>query len=179
MVDRSPCPVHMPNVMSPPPQEAGFAIYAAMGFVMLMSVLVGSVGERLNNETLKNARDNASAQTLDAALDLHHQAVVMLKGLAAPKVLPTSSSETDAATDLAACLGARVSDTSIYIVSDKQTIDGATARYFVARVDEGSGLFSFTIFGCAFEDGIYRAAESRWEHDSLLDDFELVSLLQY
>ena len=47
--------------------EQGFALYLAIGFIVLISLLAGSVGTRLNIAALDEARQNDQRRALDDA----------------------------------------------------------------------------------------------------------------
>ena len=48
--------------------EEGFALYLAIGFIVLISLLVGSVGNRLNIAALGEARHSDRRIALDLSL---------------------------------------------------------------------------------------------------------------
>lgn len=137
--------------------EHGFALYLAIGFVVLITVLVGSVGNRLNTAIIAELRQSDSRKLLDeaeTALSEGWDYVFTQDGLD-PTWLDSATGDTSLAAldDRTDCLAARVTSVSDYFIAAPVTSGDIRRRYFIRK--NGDDYF---IFGCAFEGGNLRAA---------------------
>lgn len=158
------------KVESPANHEAGFALYLAMGFIVLMSILVAGVGDRLNIATLNDAR-----RTDTNALSLAAQNGVQL-GWAkldsrAPGAitLPADATDVAVAQDRTTCLTGREDNPGAFVSSAPFSQNGVALRYYLAAQ---SG--DYVVYGCAFKDGKKRLARGTWSYVD--PDFTLLRL---
>jgi hypothetical protein len=159
--------------LKPRAGERGFALYLSLGFVALMSLLVSSVGDRLNVAVLNDARRQSGQTLLHAADTALQRGWLTLQGLApGPITLPADAFDANVAADKTLCLGGRVDTPSDYIASARMVEDDTDTRYFI---DEDGG--DYIIFGCAFENGKARQIMAVWTYST--PDFTLEWLRQF
>lgn len=137
--------------------EQGFALYMAIGFIVLITVLAGSVGNTLNTAIIAELRQGDSRKLLDeaeTALSAGWDYVFTQDGLD-PTWLDSAVSDTSLAAldDRTNCLTSRVTSVSDYFIASQVTSSDIRRRYFVRK--DGDDYF---IFGCAFDDSNLRAA---------------------
>lgn len=137
--------------------EEGFALYLAIGFIVLISVLASSVGTRLNIVSLSEARQTDRRLALDDAEASLGQAWNTLSSqFALDDTWPASaSSATDAnvVADRDNCLGAHETTASSFYASARASNGNRARRFFIKR--DGS---TYRIYGCGFDDKGTRAA---------------------
>lgn len=137
--------------------EEGFALYMAIGFVVLITVLAGSVGNRLNTAIVAELRQSDSRKLVEhaeTALSQGWDYVFTQDGLD-PDWLDSAASDssTDALADRTSCLTSRVTSVSDYYIASQVTSSNISRRYFVRK--DGDDYF---IFGCAMQGNTLRAA---------------------
>lgn len=137
--------------------EQGFALYMAIGFIVLITVLAGSVGNTLNTAIIAELRQGDSRKLLDeaeTALSAGWDYVFTQDGLD-PTWLDSAVSDTSLAAldDRTNCLTSRVTSVSDYFIASQVTSSDIRRRYFVGK--DGNDYF---IFGCAFDGSNLRAA---------------------
>ena len=137
--------------------EQGFALYMAIGFIVLITVLAGSVGNTLNTAIIAELRQGDSRKLLDeaeTALSAGWDYVFTQDGLD-PTWLDSAVSDTSLAAldDRANCLTSRVTSVSDYFIASQVTSSDVRRRYFVRK--DGN---DYLIFGCAFDGSNLRAA---------------------
>jgi Tfp pilus assembly protein PilX len=137
--------------------EDGFALYMAIGFLVLVLVLAGSVGTRLNIAFLSEARQTDRRLALDDAEASLGQAWSTLSTqFALDDTWPASASsatDTDVVADRDKCLGTHEADTSGFYASPRAS-NGTRARRFFVKRDASS----YRVYGCGFDDKGTRAA---------------------
>lgn len=149
-------------------KEAGFALYLAVGFIVLISVLAGSVGTKLNIAALSEARKNDRRAALDEAeAGLAHGLLETASGITGNVLWSGSAiaaSDAFIADDREKCIRPfeSVADASAYYPSDRANNGERARRFFVKR--DGS---DYKIYGCGFDDngtriafGLYAASGS-------------------
>lgn len=137
--------------------EQGFALYMAIGFIVLITVLAGSVGNTLNTAIIAELRQSDSRELLyeaETALSQGWDYVFTQDGLD-PTWLDSAVSDSSltALDDRSNCLTSRVTSVSDYFIASQVSSSTIRRRYFVRK--DGNDYF---IFGCAYEDGNIRAA---------------------
>ena len=137
--------------------EQGFALYMAIGFIVLITVLAGSVGNTLNTAIIAELRQGDSRKLLDeaeTALSAGWDYVFTQDGLD-PTWLDSAVSDTSLAAldDRTNCLTSRVTSVSDYFIASQVTSSDIRRRYFIRK--DGDDYF---IFGCAFDGSNLRAA---------------------
>ena len=137
--------------------EQGFALYMAIGFIVLITVLAGSVGNTLNTAIIAELRQSDSRELLyeaETALSEGWDYVFTQDGIDA-NWLSSAVSDTSATglEDRTNCLSSRVTSVSDYFIASQVTSSDIRRRYFVRK--DGDDYF---IFGCAFEGSNRRAA---------------------
>ena len=150
--------------------EEGFAIYLAMGFIVLMTTLVASVGDFLNIALLREARTESGQALLLAADGATQQGLAAL--IATSGVLPSDATDPDIATDRATCLQGKVAFPTDYVGSTRRVTGDFSTRYFMR---EGGGLYR--IFGCALQGDKSRQTVGEWLYAP--PDFLLQRARQY
>jgi len=89
-------------------REAGFALYLAMGFIVLMSILVAGVGDRLNIAMLNDARRTDTTALSRAAQSGVELGWAKLESLAPGAIsLPADATDAAMSQDRANCLTGR------------------------------------------------------------------------
>ncbi len=148
-------------------KQAGFALYLAIGFTVLISVLVGSVGTRLNIAALNEARTNDGHRAREAAQtalsqgwqELNTQFDASLNPLYLAAHSEIFSAET--AADQAKCIGAYESNLDGYKKFPRTPSSGDHyRRFFMKR--EGS---TYKIYGCGFDPKSTRVAFAAYQDD--------------
>ena len=140
--------------------EQGFALYMAIGFIVLITVLAGSVGNTLNTAIIAELRQGDSRKLLDeaeTALSAGWDYVFTQHGLDSTWLNTADSDLSPAALDdRINCLTSRVTSVSplhTYFIASQVTSSDIRRRYFVRK--DGDDYF---IFGCAFDGSNLRAA---------------------
>lgn len=139
--------------------EDGFALYLAVGFIVLISVLAGSVGTKLNIAALSEARKNDRRAALDeaeAGLSIGWEFVrTGYASGAVPNWLAAETSATDinVSGDLDKCV-APFEDSSGFFASARVDNGERARRYFVKYASAAS----YHIYGCGFDDKSTRIA---------------------
>jgi len=146
--------------------EDGFALYLAVGFIVLISVLAGSVGTKLNIAALSEARKNDRRAALDEAeAGLAHGLLESASGIAANALWSGSAvaaSDAFIDDDREKCIRPfeSISEASAYYPSDRANNGERARRFFVKR--DGNDV---KIYGCGFDDkgtriafGLYAAS---------------------
>jgi len=153
--------------------EQGFALYLSLGFVALMSLLVSSVGDRLNVAVLNDARRQSGQTLLHSADTALQRGWLTLQGLApGPITLPADAVDANVSADKTLCLGSRVDTPADFIASGRMVENEQNTRYFI---DETGG--DYIIYGCAFDDGEARQVMAVWSYST--PDFTLQRLRQF
>lgn len=146
-----------PNSQHDKTGEEGFALYLAIGFIVLISVLAGSVGTRLNVASLSEARQNERRAALDDAEASLGQAWHTLSAqFALDNTWPSSAvsaSDTELTGDREKCLSAHETTQTDFFASARSGTGGRAQRFFVKR--DGS---TYRLYGCGFDDKGTRAA---------------------
>lgn len=137
--------------------EQGFALYMAIGFIVLITVLAGSVGNRLNMAIIAELRQSESQKLLveaETALSQGWDYVYTQDGLDS-SWLDSANGDTSLAAldDRTDCLSSRVTSVSDYFIASQVTASDIRRRYFVRKDGD-----DYTIFGCAFNGDKQRAA---------------------
>ena len=154
--------------MKPRAGERGFALYLSLGFVALMSLLVSSVGDRLNVAVLNDARRQSGLTLLQAADTALQRGWLTLQSLApGPITLPADAVDANVDADRILCLDSRVDTPADYIASSRMVEADKDTRYFIG---EESG--DYIIYGCAFEDGKARQMMAVWSYSTPNFTFE-------
>tara|TARA_E500000178_G_scaffold333452_1_gene368458 strand:+ start:196 stop:699 length:504 start_codon:yes stop_codon:yes gene_type:complete len=140
--------------------QAGFALYLAMGFIVLMSILVSNVGDRLNIATLNDARRTDTTALSLAAQGGVQRGWAKLESLAPGAIsLPVNAVDTNVDQDRSACLGGREASPGAFISSARFIQNTVTSRYYLA-----SQAGDYVVYGCAFKDGKKRLAKGVWAY---------------
>lgn len=138
--------------------EQGFALYMAIGFIVLITVLAGSVGNTLNTAIIAELRQSDSRKLLDeaeTALSEGWDYVFTQDGIDTNWLSgAVSDSSLTALDDRTNCLSSRVTSVSDYFIASQITSSDIRRRYFVSKDSSDN----YTIFGCAFEGTNLRAA---------------------
>ncbi len=131
--------------------EAGFALYMAIGFIVLISVLAGSVGTKLNIAALSDARKNDRRAALDEAeAGLGNAWHVLSEGFALDATWSGSAiaaTDSDIASDRDKCIAPYESDPATYYPSARATNGDRARRYFIKR--DGN---SYRLYGCGYDE---------------------------
>jgi Tfp pilus assembly protein PilX len=137
--------------------EQGFALYLAIGFIVLISLLAGSVGTRLNIASLSEARQTDRRMALDdAEASLGEAWVTLAAQFALDDGWPasaSSASDSDVIADRTKCLGPHETTLTSFYASQRASNGARARRFFVKR--DGS---SYRLYGCGFDDKGTRAA---------------------
>lgn len=140
--------------------EAGFALYLAMGFIVLMSILVSGVGDRLNIATLNDARHTDTTALSLAAQNGVQLGWAKLQTLAPGTIsLPADATDAAMSQDRTTCLAGREDAPTLFVSSALYTQNGVAVRYYLAQQ---SG--NYVVYGCAFKDGKKRLALGVWSY---------------
>ena len=146
--------------------EDGFALYLAIGFIVLITVLAGSVGNRLNVTALAEARAGDSRGARDGAEQALSEGWRKLQteyALDANYLVSVTSMSADESADHTACVGNYESDMTGFEAFDRIPASGDTyRRYFIKRT---GGLYK--IYGCGFEARGMRAAYGQYDDDGV------------
>lgn len=137
--------------------EQGFALYLSIGFIVLISVLAGAVGNRLNMTLVSELRKSDDKQALvqaETALSDGWAFVFVQDGLD-PNWLDTATGDASLAAqnDRSQCLAARTESLSDFYISAAQAQDDITRRYFVTKTAD-----SYVIYGCGLNGDMARVA---------------------
>jgi len=137
--------------------EQGFALYLAIGFVVLISLLAGSVGTRLNIATLDEARQNDRRRALDdAEASLGEAWSTLSAQFALDETWPasaTSASDSDLIADRRKCLGPHETTLTSFYASQRASNGDLARRFFVKR--DGN---TYRLYGCGFDEKGTRVA---------------------
>lgn len=146
--------------------EEGFALYLSIGFIVLISVLAGSVGNRLNVTALAEARAGDSRGARDDAEQALSEGWRKLQTEYAldPNYLTSASSmSVEESADHTACVGSHESNMNDFEAFDRVPASGDSyRRYFIKR---DTGLYK--IYGCGFEPRGTRAAYGEYDDDGV------------
>ncbi len=147
---------------SRPDPESGFALYLAIGFIVLISVLAGSVGTKLNIAALSEARKNDRRAALDEAeAGLGNAWHVLSDNFAIDATWSGSAiaaTDSNIASDREKCVAPYESDAASYYPSVRASNGDRTRRFFIKR----DGNF-FRLYGCGFDDKGTRIAFGLYE----------------
>jgi hypothetical protein len=155
--------------------EAGFALYLAIGFIVLISVLAGSVGTNLNLTAIKQARAIEQRATLDSAEMALAEAWYDLRTnfdrTLTPLYLVGHSEVFNAAVaaDHTACVGAHESVLTGYKQFARAPLTGDSYRRFFIQRDGNL----YRLYGCGFDGDSTRVAYGEY-----LDDGTSLSLVR-
>tara|TARA_Y100001958_G_scaffold146300_1_gene125876 strand:- start:518 stop:1015 length:498 start_codon:yes stop_codon:yes gene_type:complete len=130
--------------------EQGFALYLAIGFIVLISLLAGSVGTRLNIAALDEARQNDQRRALDdAEASLGEAWVTLSTQFALDEAWPasaSSASDSDLIADRGKCLGPHETALTSFFASQRARNGDRARRFFVKR--DGN---TYRLYGCGFD----------------------------
>ena len=131
--------------------EEGFALYLAIGFIVLISLLAGSVGTRLNIAALGEARQNDRRIALDdAEASLGEAWVTLSAQFALDENWPasaSSASDGDLIADRSKCLGPHETTLTSFYASRRANTGDRARRFFVKR--DGN---TYRLYGCGFDE---------------------------
>ncbi|MGB0477865.1 MAG: hypothetical protein ACPGJJ_00825 [Parvibaculales bacterium] len=131
--------------------EAGFALYLAIGFIVLISLLVGSVGNRLNIAALGEARQSDQRIALDdAEASLGEAWVTLSEQFALDETWPASASsanDVNLIADRGKCLGPHETTLTSFYASQRTSTGERARRFFVKR--DGN---TYRLYGCGFDE---------------------------
>lgn len=137
--------------------EQGFALYMAIGFIVLISVLAGTVGNRLNTAIVSELRKADSQAVLiaaETALSEGWDYTYTQDGLDGDWLTGATGDSTSLAiADRDNCLATRDSNYLTFYVASATTQSDIRRRYFIRK--DGT---DYHIFGCGFTDADRRAA---------------------
>ena len=149
--------------------EQGFALYLSIGFIVLISVLAGSVGTRLNVTALAEARAGDTRAARDKAEAAMAEAYAELRAQYSPLPNPVyldGHSEVfsvEETADHEACVGPHETDMTGYKKFPRVPASGDSyRRYFIKR--DGS---AYKIYGCGFDPKTTRVAYSEYADDGV------------
>lgn len=182
----------MKKLFSPPQRhdESGFAIYLVIGFIVLITFNLTSMGTRITQQN----RMQFSAVKADRTSLAAHQAMqfgLIELRLAASDivadengyVLAAGTTDSDMTSDRDACLSGRSTITSLnaseFISSSPMVSDKIRNRYFLHDASAGTTPRNFDIFGCAVQDKQARLIHGRWSFDVATETFSLVRIISY
>ena len=135
-----------------PPQsgEEGFALYLSIGFIVLISVLAGSVGTRLNVTALAEARagdSRAAVEKAEQALSEGWRKLQTEYGLDDTYLTTVTVMNAAETADHTACVGSHETDMTGFEAFARSPLTGDEyRRYFIKRA---SG--AYRVYGCGFE----------------------------
>lgn len=142
--------------------EAGFALYLAIGFVVLISVLAGSVGTKLNIASLGEARQTdrrAALNDAEAALGLAWHRLSQEFALDDNwPAAASSASDTNVTGDRDKCVGSHETSPNDFYASERASVGDRARRFFVKR--DGT---SYRLYGCGYDEKGTRAAFALYE----------------
>ena len=144
--------------------EQGFALYLAIGFVVLISVLAGSVGTKLNVASLGEARQTdrrAALNDAEAALGLAWH--TLSEEFALDDSWPaaaSSASDTNVTGDRDNCVGSHEAAPNDFYASERASVGERARRFFIKR--DGS---TYRLYGCGYDAKGTRAAFALYEVD--------------
>lgn len=131
--------------------EEGFALYLAIGFIVLISLLAGSVGTRLNIAALGEARQSDRRIALDdAEASLGEAWVTLSAQFVMDETWPASASsanDVDLIADRSKCLGPHETTLASFFASQRTSSSGRARRFFVKR--DGN---TYRLYGCGFDE---------------------------
>ena len=137
--------------------EQGFALYMAIGFIVLITVLAGSVGNNLNTAIVAELRQSESRNLLQEAETALSQGwdYVFTQHSSDSAWLDSAVSDSSltALDDRTNCLSSRVTSVSDYFIASAVTASDIRRRYFVRKTGN-----DYIIFGCATDGSTVRAA---------------------
>lgn len=143
--------------------EAGFALYLAIGFIVLISALAGSVGTRLNVTALAEARAGDGRASLDRAEAALAEAWAVLDDefLLDTTYLDghTETFAAASAADFDKCVAAHDSVTAGYKSFPRTPADNDAYRTYFIKRNAGS----FVVYGCGFDAKNNRTAFAEYE----------------
>lgn len=155
----------------PPPMtkhsEQGFALYLAIGFIVLISVLAGSVGTRLNVTALAEARRGDAREARDRAEQALSEAYGELRSqyplFSDPAYLQAHSEIYDAAlsADHEKCVLSHELDGTGYKSFARTPATGEDYRRFFIKRD---GTV-YRLYGCGFSPKGTRVAYGEYDDD--------------
>lgn len=157
----------IPPKAAPAQPEAGFALYLAIGFVVLISVLAGSIGTNLNLAAVREARATQSRATLDTAEMALAEAWYELRSnfdrAVTPLYLAGHSEVFDAAVqaDFSACVSAHESELTGYRKYTRTPVSGESYRRFFAKRDGNR----YRLYGCGYDGDNVRVAYAEYLDD--------------
>lgn len=165
--------------------ESGFAIYLVLGFIILVTLNLTSIGQHLTQQNKIQFRSIADQKLMQKAhmatqfglLDMRSQAA----DIAADEsgyTLPAGVSDSDVASHRQVCLTSRgsFSDTNAanYLPSTVVETEGIEMRYFLHDASAGSTPRKFEIYGCAIRNDRTRLAYGVWTFDAATQTYSLV-----
>ena len=131
--------------------EQGFALYLAIGFIVLISLVAGSVGTRLNIAALSEARLSDRRIALDdAEASLGEAWVTLSTQFALDETWPasaSSASDVDLSGDRNKCLGPHETTLTSFYASERAENGDQARRFFVKR--DGN---TYRLYGCGFDE---------------------------
>jgi Tfp pilus assembly protein PilX len=142
--------------------EQGFALYLAIGFIVLISILAGSVGTKLNIAAISEARQTdrrAALNDAEAALGLAWQ--TLAQEFALDDTWPaaaSSASDANVTGDRDKCVGSHEAAPNGFFASERASVGDRARRFFVKR--DGT---SYRLYGCGYDDKGTRAAFALYE----------------
>mgnify|MGYP006092823735 CR=1 FL=1 len=155
--------------------EAGFALYLAIGFIVLISVLAGTVGTNLNLTAVKQARATQSRASLDSAemalAEAWYDVRTNFDRSASPLYLVGHSEVFSAAEDAdhRACVAAHESVLTGYKKYPRAPLTGDSYRRFFIKRDANL----YRLYGCGYDGESVRVAYGEY-----LDDGTNLSLVR-
>jgi hypothetical protein len=161
--------------LAPRNDEAGFALYLAIGFVVLISVLAGSVGTNLNLRALQEARAIERRAALDRAeialAEAWYELRTNFDRSANPLYLVGYDEvfSADVAADQMACVGAHEGVLKGYKKFDRAPLSGDSYRRFFVKRDGTH----YRLYGCGFDGDSVRVAYGEY-----LDDGKQLTLVR-
>jgi len=165
-------------------QEQGFAIYLMLGFILLITFSLTSIGTLIIRHGQQQFNALIQAQNFGQAHQALQIGLVRLKEQAAylaldeaNYVLNNGTVDGQTAADRIACLRGRsaftISNGDTYLASLPRQKDGIRSRYFIRDISGASLPRQFEIYGCALRDGIARVTHGMWQFDSTTQSFIL------
>lgn len=156
-----------PPALPPRNDEAGFALYLAIGFIVLISVLAGSVGTNLNLQALQEARAIERRATLDRAemalAEAWYELRTNFDRSASPLYLVGHSEvfSADVEADHVACVGAHEGVLTGYKKFDRAPLSSDSYRRFFVKRDGTR----YRLYGCGFDGDSVRVAYGEYLDD--------------
>ncbi len=149
--------------------ESGFALYLAVGFVVLMSFLVGTVGDRINVTTINQARafNNVKLRSdAETALSRGWKSVRM-------STLPGTPGDRNVNADIERCLADKEDMPNAFRASQRFINEGRISRFFFRR-----DLSVFTIYGCSWLNNDKQRVKAAYYYSDN-GEFSLMQLRRY